>query len=73
MLVQHLSMEKNFKLLKNAVVNRIDISQRKQFDVTQSTIHYHSKKVSLKYYKHQMPSKYNKNQFEQVAEKVLKN
>ena len=64
---------KNFKRLKNAAVNRIDISQRKQFDVTQSTIHYHLKKVGLKYYKRQMAPKYNKNQFEQVAKKVLKN
>ena len=50
---------KNFKRLKNATVNRIGVSQRKRFDVTQSTIHCRLKKVGLKYYECQKAVKYN--------------
>ena len=66
---------KNFKRLKNAAANCIDVSQSKlgkKFSVAQSTIHYNLKKVGLKYSKRQMAPKYNKNQFEQVAKKVSK-
>ena len=66
---------KNFKRLKNAAANHIDVSQRrlgKQFAVAQSTIHYNLKRVGLKYYKRRKVAKYNKNQLEKVC-KVSKN
>ena len=47
--------------------------RKKELSVTQSTIHYKLKKVGLKYCKRQKAAKYNKNQFEQVAQKCRKN
>ena len=52
---------KNFKHLKNATANCIDVSQRKQFDAGQSTIHYNLQKDGLKCYQHQKAAKYNQN------------
>ena len=66
---------KNFKHLENVVANYTGVSQRKrrkQFDVTQSTIHSNLKKVDLKDYKCQKAPKYNESHFEQVAKKCRK-
>ena len=50
--------EKNFKCLKNVAANRTGVSQQKRGKQFGVPIHYHLKKVSLKYYKRQKASKY---------------
>ena len=64
---------RQWKRFQTSTKYRIDVSQQKQLSITQSTIHSNLKKVGLKYYKHQKTSKYNKNQFEQIAKKVSTN